>query len=87
MIGSIIEGPPDNLANDIMNANKDLLNDGDAVTNEKGFFTDLIFGNANPEDLENDQAIDDLIGGEEVPLNQEESTKELRDLLGEDPST
>ena len=59
MIGSIIEGPPDNLLNDIMNANKDFSND-DEVTNEKGFLSDLISGNANPEDLENDTGIDML---------------------------
>ena len=57
MIGRIIEGPPDNLVNDIMNANKDLKNDDDGVTNEKGFF-DLIFGNTNPDELENFTGID-----------------------------
>jgi len=85
MIGSIIEGPPDNLVNDIMNANKDLQNDDDGVTNEKGFFTDLIFGNANPDDLENFTGIDLSNEDDQIPQTQEESTNELRELLGEDP--
>jgi len=80
MIGSIIEGPPDNLANDIMNANKDLFDDDMDVTNEKSIFSDLMFGKDTPEDLENDANI----GGieDEMPLSKEESTNELRDMLG-----
>ena len=80
MIGSIIEGPPENLANDIMNANKDLFDDDMDVTNEKSIFSDLMFGKDTPEDLENDANI----GGieDEMPLSKEESTNELRDMLG-----
>jgi len=86
MIGSMIEGPPDDLMNDIMNANKD-FNDGEMdlpLPNDKSMFEDLMFGNANPDDLENETGeLDDL----PLPLDFEGSKNELTDILGGEEPT